>query len=81
MKSLYFLSLTSSAKLVGAGLAAIGVIGAGIGIGIVFGCLVLAIGRNPSHEKKLVQLALIGFALCEVMGLLAIVMSFFILYS
>jgi F0F1-type ATP synthase membrane subunit c/vacuolar-type H+-ATPase subunit K len=36
MKSLFYLTLTSSAKLIGAGLATIGVVGAGAGIGIVF---------------------------------------------
>lgn len=36
MESLISVSLTSSAKLIGAGLATIGVVGAGAGIGIVF---------------------------------------------
>jgi len=34
--SIFYLSLTSSAKSIGAGLATIGVVGAGAGIGIVF---------------------------------------------
>lgn len=36
MKSIFYISLTASAKLIGAGLATIGVVGAGAGIGIVF---------------------------------------------
>lgn len=32
MKSIFFLTFTSSAKLIGAGLATIGVVGAGAGI-------------------------------------------------
>jgi len=81
MRSIFFLTLTSSSKLIGAGLATIGVTGAGAGIGIVFCGLILAIARNPSKEDKLFQFALLGFALCEAMGLLAIMMAFLILYS
>lgn len=81
MKSIFFLTLTTSAKTIGAGLATIGVVGAGAGIGIVFGSLVLAISRNPLKEQRLFQLTILGFALCEAMGLLAIMMAFLILYS
>ena len=68
-------------KFIGTGLATIGVVGAGAGIGIVFAGLLISISRNPMKEQRLVQLALLGFALCEVMGLLAIMMAFIILYS
>ena len=81
MKSVFFLSLTTSAKAIGAGLATIGVIGSGIGIGLVFGALLIAISRNPSKEDRLVQLTILGFALSEAMGLLALMMAFLILYS
>src|ERR1700761_5036820 len=81
MKSIFFISMTSAAKFIGAGLATIGCAGAGAGIGIVFGALVLGISRNPLQEPKLFQLTLLGFALCEAMGLLAIMMAFLILYS
>lgn len=57
------------------------VVGAGAGIGIVFAGLVLAVSRNPYKEARLIQLALLGFALAEAMGLLAIMMAFLILYS
>ena len=81
MKSIFFLSLTGSAKFIGAGLATIGVVGAGAGIGIVFAALILGSARNPAREPRLFQLTLLGFALCEAMGLLAIMMAFLILYS
>lgn len=81
MDTIYFLTMTTAAKSVGAGLATIGVVGAGAGIGIVFAGLVLALSRNPNKEQKLVQLTLLGFALAEAMGLLAIMMAFLILYS
>ncbi len=81
MNNTLFLALTTSSKLIGAGLATIGVIGAGAGIGIVFAGLLLGLSRNPSKEAKLMQLALLGFALTEAMGLLALMMAFLILYS
>jgi len=80
-KGIFFMTLTTSAKSIGAGLATIGVVGAGAGIGIVFAGLVLAVSRNPSKEARLIQLTLLGFALAEAMGLLAIMMAFLILYS
>jgi F-type H+-transporting ATPase subunit c len=81
MSSIFFLTLTTSAKYIGAGLATIGVVGAGAGIGILFSGLILGLSRNPLLENKLFQMGLLGFALCEAMGLLAIMMAFLILYS
>jgi len=76
MKSIFFSSVTTTGKYIGAGLATIGCAGAGAGIGIVFGALVLGISRNPLQEPKLFQLTLLGFALCEAMGLLYKIMAF-----
>ncbi len=81
MNNIFFITVTTSAKYIGAGLATIGVVGAGAGIGIVFAGLLLGLSRNPAKEAKLMQLALLGFALTEAMGLLALMMSFLILYS
>jgi F-type H+-transporting ATPase subunit c len=81
MNSLFFITLTTGAKYIGAGLATIGVIGAGAGIGIVFAGLLIGLSRNPTKEAKLMQVALLGFALTEAMGLLALMMAFLILYS
>jgi len=81
VKTTIVYALLTGAKSIGAGLATIGVVGAGAGIGIVFAGLLLAISRNPQKEARLVQLTLLGFALAEAMGLLAIMMAFLILYS
>ncbi len=81
MNSIFYSALVSSSKLIGAGLATIGVVGAGAGIGIVFAGCLLGIARNPVKEDRIFQLTLLGFALCEAMGLLAIMMAFLILYS
>lgn len=81
MSSIFFLTITTSSKYIGAGLATIGVVGAGAGIGVLFSGLIIALSRNPLLENKLFQMTLLGFALCEAMGLLAIMMAFLILYS
>jgi F-type H+-transporting ATPase subunit c len=57
-------------KLVGAGIATIGLVGAGMGVGIVFGSLILSVARNPSMKAELFRYAILGFALTEAVGLL-----------
>lgn len=68
-------------KSIGAGLATIGLAGAGTGVGIVFGSLVFGLSRNPAEEQRLFKFAMLGFALTEAVGLLALMMSFLILFG
>ncbi len=69
------------AKYIGTGMATIGVVGTGMGIGVVFGCLLLAYSRNPGLKKDLFGWAMLGFALTEAIALLALMMAFLILFS
>jgi len=73
--------LVQAAKYIGAGLATIALAGAGVGIGTVFGALVLGLSRNPSLQKVLFQQALIGFAFTEAIALFGLMMAFLILYA
>ena len=73
--------LLSAAKLIGAGLATIGLAGAGVGIGNVFGSLVLGVSRNPNERDELFRLAILGFALTEAIALFALMMAFLILFT
>jgi F-type H+-transporting ATPase subunit c len=75
------LMLLQSAKCIGAGCATIGLAGAGIGIGTVFGALVLGISRNPSLKEELFKMAILGFALTEAIALFALMMAFLILFA
>ena len=68
-------------KCIGAGLSTIGIGGAGIGIGIVFGNLISSTSRNPSIRKELFSLAILGFALVEALGLFSLMIAFLILYT
>jgi len=74
------LSILGAARYIGAGLATIGLVGAGTGVGIVFGSLVSGVSRNPSIENALFRLSILGFALTEAVGLLALMMAFLLLY-
>ena len=73
--------MLQAAKFIGAGLATIGLAGAGVGIGTVFGAYVLGTSRNPSLKGELFQIAILGFALTEAIALFALMMAFLILYA
>ena len=63
------IDFTASAKLIGAGLAAMGMIGAGVGLGILFGSYLQAAIRNPSAAASQQTMLFLGMALTETMGL------------
>jgi F0F1-type ATP synthase membrane subunit c/vacuolar-type H+-ATPase subunit K len=71
----------SLGQFIGMGLATMGVAGAGVGIGIIFGNFISAAGRNPAAAPKLFGNVLLGFALTEATALFALVMAFIILGS
>jgi F-type H+-transporting ATPase subunit c len=73
--------LLQAAKVIGGGLAAIGLAGAGAGIGNIFGSLLLAYARNPQEQDQLFQYAILGFALTEAIALFALMVTFLILYG
>jgi len=75
---MYFVA---SAKLIGAGLATIGLVGAGIGIGVIFGAFLNAYSRNPQLKDEIFRYTILGFALTEAIALFALMMAFLILYS
>jgi len=70
-----------AAKLIGAGLATIGVAGAGVGIGTIFGQYVSGSMRNPAAAPKVFGNVLLGFALTEAVALYALVMALLIMFS
>jgi len=62
----------TAAKMIGAGLLGLGMMGAAIGIGLVFSALLQGTARNPAMQKTLFGYAIIGAALAELMGLASI---------
>lgn len=81
MSTEFFETLLTASKNIGAGLATIGLVGAGAGIGIVFCGLLVAYGRNPSLKNELFGYTILGFALSEATGLFALMVAFLILFS
>jgi len=73
--------MTGSTTVIGAGLATIGLAGAGVGIGNVFGSLLIAVSRNPQEKDELFRLSILGFALTEAIALFALMMAFLILFG
>jgi len=71
----------ASAKLIGAGLATSGMIGAGIGLGVLFGNYLQAAIRNPAGASSQQTMLFLGMALTETMGLFAFVVALIILFG
>lgn len=68
-----------SAQLIGMALAAgLGVIGPGIGIGLIGGGAMHAIGRNPEASGKIVSNMILAIVFTEALGILALVVAFII---
>ncbi|MGE0251266.1 MAG: F0F1 ATP synthase subunit C [Dongiaceae bacterium] len=70
----------AAAKMIGAGLAMFGMIGAGIGIGIIFGGFLGAAARNPSTIPQIRVMTFIGAAFAELLGLLCFVVGILLLF-
>lgn len=56
-------------------------LGVGIGIGMVFGCLIIGYARNPTLKQQLFSYAILGFALSEAMGLFCLMIAFLLLFA
>ncbi|KAL9056306.1 MAG: hypothetical protein Q9162_002997 [Coniocarpon cinnabarinum] len=69
-------AIVQASQNTGLGSAAIGLSGAGAGIGIVFGALILGVARNPSLRGQLFSYAILGFAFAEATGLFAMMLGF-----
>ena len=72
--------LILAAKFIGAGLAMIGAIGAGAGIGIVSGGAVQAMGRNPDATSTIQTNMILGIAFAEAVAIYCLVVAILILF-
>ena len=75
------MELITAAKMIGAGLATIALLGVGLGIGNIFSNLIAAVGRNPAARDTVFPIGILGFALTEAVALFALLISFLILFS
>ena len=72
--------LVQAAALLGAGIAAVGGIGAGLGQGIATACAVEAVSRQPEAKQDIMQTLIIGLAITESTGIYALVISFLLIF-
>jgi len=70
----------TAAKYIGAGLDMTGLIGAGVGLGILFGGYLQASIRNPAAAAGERVWLFLGMALAESMGIFGLVMGLIILF-
>lgn len=67
-------------KAVGAGLAMIGALGPGIGIGLLVQGALQAIGRNPDASGTIQQNMILGIVFAEAVAIYALVVALIILF-
>ena len=72
--------IVSAARYVGAGLAAIGMGGSAIGVGLIFGHFLSGALRNPTASDAQFGRAFIGVALAEGLGICAFLVAILLLF-
>lgn len=72
--------IANGLKLMGAGLAMTGAIGAGAGVGIVVGGAVQGIARNPDASGAIQTNMILGIAFAEAVAIYALVVALIILF-
>ena len=65
---------------IGAGIAVLGALGAGIGIGIATGKAAEAIARQPEADSKIMRNLLLGSALAEATAIYGFVLGILIIF-
>ena len=63
-----------------AGIAAIGVIGGGIGVGLIGKALLDALARNPQVGSKSMTYAIVAMALAEATSIYALVIAILLIF-
>jgi ATP synthase F0 subunit c len=73
-------SIDTGLKAVGAGLAMIGALGPGIGIGLLVQGALQAIGRNPDAAGQIQANMILGIVFAEAVAIYALVVALIILF-
>lgn len=67
-------------KVLGAGIATVGMVGPGIGIGILGAAALNAIGRNPEARGVILTNMILGIAFAEAVAIYALVVAVLIIF-
>lgn len=70
-----------AAKYLGAGLATIGMGGAGIGVGLIFSNFLSGALRNPSAAQGQFANLIFGFAVTEALGIFSLLVALLLLFA
>jgi len=70
-----------AAKVIGAGLACIGMGAAAVGVGIIFGNYLTGALRNPSAAAGQFSNLILGFALAEAFGIFSLVIALVLMFG
>ena len=70
-----------AAKMIGAGIACIGMGGAGVGVGTIFGHYLAAALRNPSAAQGQFGNLIFGFAVTEALGIFSLLIALLLLFA
>jgi F-type H+-transporting ATPase subunit c len=70
----------AAARLIGAGLAMVGTIGAGVGIGMLVNGAVQGIARNPDASGDVQTNMILGIAFTEAVAIYCLVVALLILF-
>ena len=70
-----------AAKYIGAGLACLGMGGAGIGVGLIFANYLAGALRNPSAADGQFARLIFGFAVTEALGIFSLLIALLLIYA
>lgn len=70
----------TAAAYIGAGLACLGMLGAAIGVGLIFGNFLSAAIRNPSAAQGQFGNLIFGFAVTEALGIFSLLIAILLLF-
>src|SRR5437660_9316191 len=70
-----------AAKMIGAGIACIGMGGAGVAVGTIFGHYLAAALRNPSAAQGQFGNLIFGFAVTEALGIFSLLIALLLLFA
>jgi F-type H+-transporting ATPase subunit c len=71
----------SAAAAIGAGIACLGMGGAGIGLGNIFGSYLAGALRNPSAADGQFGRLIFGFAVTEALGIFSLLIAFLLVFK
>ena len=70
-----------AAKMIGAGIAVLPLLGVALGIGNIFSSLVDPLARTPAARGEVFGIGILGFALTEAIALFALVVALLLLFA